>query len=355
MDREGRFQDAGIPFMARLALSGVVLGAIALLGTPAADAQLRASYTEGADVSPGFEGWIPNDDGSYEVVFGYMNRNWEEELHVPVGPDNYLAVVPRGALDDKGEHRFDEATADVGQPTYFLPRRNRFTFNVSIPADLAASISSGQLEVVWTLTTNGLTDRAYGSLVRDYMIDNIVIMSETGALGAGSSDERMRSNEPPVISVEGGLERTVGVGEPLTLVATVIDDGIPSRSNTQGIRAGDPTPEQQLTRALSPPRRITVGKINALYLGWFVYRGPGEGVAFDPPQVKTWEDTRSFANSPWGQFWIPPVLPENDRWVTQVTFDEPGTYILRGRADDGGLFSDVEVTVHVTGQGPLLP
>jgi hypothetical protein len=33
--------------------------------------------------------------------------------------------------------------------------------------------------------------------------------------------------------------------------------------------------------------------------------------------------------------------------VSEVTFAEPGTYILRGRADDGGLYSDVEVTVHV--------
>jgi len=356
MDRQARTQDRGCPSAAaRLAFSGVVFGAMALLGAQAVDAQLRASYTEGADVSPGFEGWIPNEDGSYQIVFGYMNRNWEEELHVPVGPDNYFSIVPRGTLDDLGTHLFDETTADAGQPTYFLPRRNRFTFNVPIPPDVATMISSGELEVVWTLTTNGSTDRAYGSLVRDYMIDDIVIMSETGALGAGSSDERMRSNQAPEIAVEGGLERTVRVGEPLTLVAMVTDDGIPNRSNTQGIRAGDPTPDQQLQRALNPPRRITVGKINALYLGWFVYRGPGEGVEFDPPQVKTWEDTRSFANSPWAQFWVPPPLPEDDRWVTQVTFDEPGTYILRGRADDGGLFSDVEVTVHVTGTGPLIP
>jgi hypothetical protein len=30
-----------------------------------------------------------------------------------------------------------------------------------------------------------------------------------------------------------------------------------------------------------------------------------------------------------------------------VTFDEPGTYVLRGRADDGGLFADEEVIVRV--------
>jgi hypothetical protein len=312
---------------------------------PGAEAQLRASYSEGADVSPGFEGWLPQEDGSYEIVFGYMNRNWEEELHVPVGPDNYFSFVTPGALDDMSVSGYDAEVADQGQPSYFLPRRNRFTFNVPISAEMADQISRGELEVVWTLTTHGSTDRAYGSLVRDYMIDNIVIMSETGALGAGSSDERMRSNEPPEIEVEGDLERTVAVGEPLTLVARVTDDGIPSRGGSPP--AEDATPQDLLERAMNQPRRVTVGKINGLFHSWFVYRGPGEKVAFDPPQVKTWEDTRAFANSPWGFFWVPPEPPEDDRWVTQVTFDEPGTYVLRGRADDGGLFADVEVTVHV--------
>jgi hypothetical protein len=35
--------------------------------------------------------------------------------------------------------------------------------------------------------------------------------------------------------------------------------------------------------------------------------------------------------------------------VSEVIFSEPGTYILRGRADDGGLYADKEVTVHVRG------
>ena len=34
-------------------------------------------------------------------------------------------------------------------------------------------------------------------------------------------------------------------------------------------------------------------------------------------------------------------------YVVNATFHEPGTYLLRGRADDGGLFADTEVTVHI--------
>lgn len=314
----------------------------ALVFATAADAQLRASYSYGSGISPAFEGWIPRDDGSYDIVFGYMNRNWEEQLHIPIGPENYISFVGVGDLDEVSVDGFDGAEADQGQPTYFQPRRNRFMFNVRVPADFAAS---GE-EVVWTLTANGSTERAYGSLARDYMIDNIVIMSETGALGAGTSDDEVRNNVPPVIEVEGPLERTVAVGEPLELLATVTDDGVPTRRGTA--LPADEAPEELLRRALNPPRRVTVGKINGLYYSWSVYRGAGEAVAFDPPQVKTWEDTRAFANSPWAFFWSPPEPPEDDLWRTTAVFDRPGTYVLRGRADDGGLFSDVEITVRVT-------
>ena len=73
----------------------------------------------------------------------------------------------------------------------------------------------------------------------------------------------------------------------------------------------------------------------------------GGEVSFDPPQVKVWEDTRTGANSPWAPLWFPPEPPEDGRWTVDVTFDQPGTYLLRGRADDGGLFADVELTVVV--------
>jgi hypothetical protein len=318
--------------MQRLALSGwphatAALLVAAVLAVPlatTAEAQQRASYTQGQGVSPGYEGWWENEDGTFSIIFGYMNRNWEEIPHVPIGPDNFISPGPE----------------DQGQPTRFLPRRNRFIFEVRVPADF------GNQELVWTLNVNGETDRAYGSLARDYRIDNMVVMSETGALGAGSSDEEVRSNTAPVIELEGESVRSVRVGEPLTLAALVTDDGIPSRRGASTSRR-ELSPQQQLTRALQPPVRITVGKTVGLYFGWYVYRGPSDA-EFDPPQVKTWEDTRPFANSPWAHHWEPPTLPEDDRWVTQVTFDEPGTYVLRGRADDGGLYADVELTVHVT-------
>jgi hypothetical protein len=172
------------------------------------------------------------------------------------------------------------------------------------------------------------------------------------------------------------MERSVRAGETLRLEAIVIDDGQPNRSllvlsgggssddedDEEDAQEEDeaaapeeeeeedagPTPRQLLASALrSSTATVTVSKRSGLHFTWFIYRGPEEGVEFDPPQIKPWEDTRPFANSPWARVWEAPELPEDGRWVSEVTFTQPGTYVLRGRADDGGLFSDVEVTVVV--------
>ena len=97
---------------------------------------------------------------------------------------------------------------------------------------------------------------------------------------------------------------------------------------------------------MRPPSRVTVGKVNGLFLSWNVYRGAGK-VTFDPPLPKPWEDTRASANSPWGPLWLPPPIPEDGNYEVTATFDEPGTYILWTRADDGGLFHDGYITVNV--------
>ena len=310
-------------------VAGVMAVAALAMGHPA-NAQL--TYQHGQNVSPAFEGWVANDDGTFNLVFGYMNRNWDEELDVAPGPEN----------------SFSPGAPDQGQPTRFLPRRNRFVFKVQVPADF------GDQELVWTLSTQGQTEYAYGSLRRDYRLDNIVIASETGALGIGASNAETRANTPPVLTVEGDAVRNVRVGETVTLIATIADDGLQKSiesSHRRAERAAEASaasdgPPLLTPRQLRPPTRITVQKVVALHLAWFVYRADGP-VEFDPPQVKTWEDTRAGANSPWSPLFTPPPVPEDGRWEVTVTFDRPGTYILRGRADDGALYHDQDVTIIV--------
>jgi hypothetical protein len=50
--------------------------------------QLR--HWSGQGVAPVYEGFDINPDGSFNMWFGYMNRNYEEELDIPIGPDNKL-------------------------------------------------------------------------------------------------------------------------------------------------------------------------------------------------------------------------------------------------------------------------
>ncbi|MEW6322048.1 MAG: hypothetical protein AB1635_13295 [Acidobacteriota bacterium] len=342
-----------------------------------ADAQ-SLTYSRGQNVSPAYEGWEEDADGRKYFVFGYMNRNWEEEIVVPVGPDNSLSP---------GE-------PDQGQPTRFLPRRNRFIFRVPVPAGFTEKD-----ELVWTLTTKGKTEKAYASLRMDYKMDDVVRASETGALGAGSSSPEVRANRPPVLEIQGRKAIEARVGQPIVLTAIVTDDGIPKRrafggagaavsnvgssaqlaaasaateggaaaggaattasggatsggaaSSSGGASSGPPAADvatrQLLARLMRPPSRITVGKQVGLHVGWHVYRGAGR-VTFSPDQTQTWEDTRTGGNSPWAPFWTPPPLGPDGRTEVTVTFHDPGVYVLRARADDGALTADREVTVTV--------
>jgi hypothetical protein len=310
---------------------------VKLLAIILAIAAQSLTYSRGQNVSPAYEGWEIGADGQKYFVFGYMNRNWEEEIDVPVGPEN----------------GFNVGAPDQGQPTHFLPRRNRFVFRVPVPQGF-----SEKDELVWTLTTQGRTERAYASLRLDYQIDDVVRASETGALGAGSSSPEIRANTPPSIEIQGRKSLTARVGEPVTLTAVVVDDGVPKRrgSGLAGAAVANAGSRQltaatRVNRALLPPSRVTVGKNVGLHVSWFVYRGKGR-VQFTPDQIMSWEDTRVGANSPWAPVWTAPPLPQDGKVTVQVSFAEPGTYVLRSRADDGALTADGHVTVVVTPSTP---
>ena len=299
----------------------LMLGIVVVLCLTHTGVAQRPSYSSGQNISPGYEGWEEDSDGLRWFVFGYMNRNWDEEPDVPVGPDN--AIEPGGP--------------DRGQPTHFLPRRNRFVFRVPVPNDF-----EDDDEMVWTLSVNGVTEQAYATLRPDYLMDAMIRASESGAIGAGTTNPTIRANQRPVLKVEGTEIRRVRVGEALSLAAVATDDGVPESPRKRLL--------EFLPGALNPwvpHTRVTVNTETGLRVSWFVYRGTGD-VVFDSPQVKVWEDTRTGANSPWGPHWLTPALPEDDRWVTAVTFGEPGTYVLRCRASDGAIDTDHDVTVTVT-------
>ena len=248
--------------------------AFLVLGT-AMSATAQTRYARGQNIAPVFEGWERNPDGTFSMNFGYMNRNWEEELEVPLGPNN----------------TFEPGPADRGQPSHFYTRRQAFVFKVQVPKDW------GQRDLVWTLTAHGRTDRAYGTLLPEWEINNTVFAENRG--GGAAIDY---NNQPPSLTV--GPVRSITPNS-VTLTATISDDGLPKPRR--------PSPAAQQRRP------------QGLRLSWIHYRGPGK-VTFDPadPQFKTGEI------------------------ITTASFSGPGTYVLRAIADDGGLFAVQDVTVTIS-------
>ena len=182
------------------------------------------------------------------------------------------------------------------------------------------------------VTSNGVTERAYGTLRPPYAVDEVVMSANFGAGGQTGFNPSLVGNLPPEVTVEGEQLMTVKVGESVTLSAVATDDGKPNRGSI-------PATVGQV--------QFVPNSATGLRLSWFQYRGPGK-VMFDPPQAKVWEDRRDGGNSPWSAGWTTPPIPPENRWVTQVTFSEPGTYVLRALGHDGGLIDYEDVTVVVT-------
>jgi hypothetical protein len=277
-----------------------------------ASAQLvpfNAKFNSGQNIQPVFEGWLRNPDGSFTLHFGYLNRNYVEELHVPVGPANQI----------------EPAGPDRGQPTFFYTRLNRYAFSVVVPKDWDKT-----KEVVWTLTTNGRTDKAHGWLQPEWEVDMEVILSNTllSARGRGAG------NQAPVLKIDSVPQATIG--SPTTLTALVTDDGLPKPGTGRRRQAvGQETPPTLQNMPEAPVNVPAVqrggergrrsGPPQGLSVTWIVWRGPAR-VSFEPETYAPVKDGKA---------------------LTTARFDKPGEYVLRARATDtvATVMQDVKITV----------
>ncbi|MCH7747292.1 MAG: hypothetical protein E2P06_07655 [Acidobacteria bacterium] len=288
---------------------------VLVMVTMATEASAQIRYDRGQNVAPVFEGWERNPDGTFTMVFGYMNRNYEEMPHAPIGPNNAFKPGP----------------ADRGQPTRFYTRRQQFVFRVPVPADW------GDKDLVWTLTANGRTDQAFGSLWPSWEIDDGVIRNNRGMGSRGAPAD----NQHPRITLPGGTNLTLTLPDTLTFTAVVSDDGIPGpRPRRDEAADDDDDPQAAARRAAARERRArrphptNQAVVNARVAGetglavtWVHYRGPG-AVTFDPMSLAV-EGGRG------GEV------------VTTVRFSERGTHVLRGYADDSIKTTPIDVTVIV--------
>jgi len=189
----------------------------------------------GASITPAFEGWYPNPDGSFSLLLGYYNRNSKEPLDIPVGPNN----------------RIEPGAPDQGQPTYFEIGRQWGVFVVKVPKDF------GTKAVTWTIVANGETQSIPFTLNKGYPI------SPYKELGMG--------NQPPVLAFsQGGAKVT---GPPTSVAATLT--GTVNQPVTISVWVEDP---KSPTEGPGAPTGRGSGSVATVSLHKF--RGPGK-VTFD--------------------------------------------------------------------------
>jgi hypothetical protein len=300
-------------------LTAILVSAISVVPL---SAQVR--YASGQDVVPVFEGWERNPDDSFNMVFGYMNRNYEEQVDVPVGPQNRLEPGP----------------IDQGQPAHFYPRRQEFVFKVRVPKDW------GDKDLVWALESHGKVEKAYGSLLPVYELGTLVYLENRRGAGALTFPEE--PNKPPSIEMVGASTLNVVVGEPLKLSVDVMDDGYPKpRARSRGSRPRESGREGPPGRQYptSPAAQAVVKLEPGVRLGvtWVVYRSGRGGVAFEPMHVRVIGGEGPGASPDAGRL--------AGRATTTATFSAPGNYRLRAYADDGVLMTPLDVNVTVTAPG----
>jgi len=230
-------------------------------------------HNSGQNVTPAYEGWFKNPDGSFNILFGYFNRNLKEELDIPVGDSN----------------RIEPGPPDQGQPTHFLARRQWGVFTVTVPQNF------GTEKLTWTIVANGQAIAVPAHLDARWEI------SPFFDVGIG--------NTPPLISFEEGGPSVQGpqgistaiettLRNPVTLNLWVADDA----KTFQGGKAPD-----------TPPVTVT----------WSKFRGPGAvKFANSKPAVEKAD----------GKWKTTPAI--SGRATTTVTFSEPGEYVLHVVAND---------------------
>jgi hypothetical protein len=255
-------------------LSLCLLAAAILPAISAQQLPLEPRHDAGTNITGVFEGWFPNPDGTFSLLFGYYNRNLKEALDIPCGANN----------------RIEPGGPDRGQPTHFLPGRMWGSFTITVPKDF------GDKQLTWTINANGKATVIPGYLKTDWEISPFIDAT---------------NNTPPTISFDrfdaGGAmvqgprpmveSKVATVGSPLELVVWAADDNVVSPGS----------------RKPKLPVSVT----------WSQFRGPG---------VATFQETRPVVDKVEGK--LPPKATFGGKATTTVTFSEPGEYVLQVTAND---------------------
>jgi len=323
-----------------VALAGTVLGRAGKQGVGQTPSSLPLSQTireRGTSVTPAYEGWYYDKDGSIRLLVGYFNRNTKQEFDIPAGPNN----------------RIEPGGPDQGQPTHFQTGRQWGVLAIRVPKEF------GQKKLTWTIVANGFTNSITLHTQADYVVEPF--------------EDAASKNTPPKIMFQPGgpaftgpptdtvASYTTAVNTPLALTTWVTDEGpkinVPEttgrgRGRGRGRGTGDAGAAGASGATGATGGRGPRGDLAALGLPegftppppiavkWAVYRQPaGATVKFDPAG--------------------PPIDKDNGgKNTTNATFGTAGEYTLRVQVNDstgegGGGFqccwSNAYVKVNVTG------
>ena len=237
---------------------------------------IEPPHDSGQGVTPAYEGWFPNSDGTFSILFGYYNRNQKQEVDVPVGPENHI----------------DPGGPDQGQPTHFLTKRRWGVFTVTVPKDF------GGKKITWTLVANGKTTQIPVGL--DPLWELNPFKDATG-------------NTPPFIGfTQAGPFVNGPRGHAQTLSGTV---STPVPLNIWV--ADDASVIPGATRPRTPAVTLILSK----------FRGPGEVTfANDRPPIESTPETAQVQGA------ANPVF--SGKASTTATFSEAGEYVLNVLAND---------------------
>jgi hypothetical protein len=270
-------------------VTGFALGlGLAVIGAAVAHAQssqILPSYPKlafGGTISPAYDGWYDNPDGTRTFLMGYYSRNWEDPIEVPIGPNN----------------RFEPGPPDRGQPTHFVPNRNFGMFSVTLP-------KGNKEKLWWVLTVNGVTQRVPMSDTPDYNITP-QHSSEEGPDGKYNYPAVLRFSENgpklqmALATQENAMQRVAIAREPMTIDFWVDDDALHSSGSNAPTSGHEPMVEMVINK----------------------YRGPGK--------VTMGKGHHKLTVLKGGK----PGQPFSAKGSTTVTFSEPGEYQIHVTAND---------------------
>src|SRR5450631_1058272 len=260
----------------RLCIVGALIGSVLLSGQTLPEPRKQF----GASITGAFEGWYENADATRGFLIGYYNRNTQEELDIPIGPDN----------------RIEPGGPDMGQPTHFLPSRQFGMFAIPVPKGFTPDD-----KLVWTIFANGKSTSIPLRLHQDYLISPFSEISVNNTPPVVKFEENSVALQGPIATLTNAAVRTASLSEPLALTIWVTDD-------------------MKYPSATSAP--MTAGR-PPVTLVWSKYRGPGQ-VTFDKDRPAV-EPAAAKGNG---------KEAFRGKATTKVKFSEPGEYVLHVTAND---------------------